>query len=481
MLESRTRGWVLIESANLRVRANIDAERAADLTRRYQRMRDAIAEYELPCAFDRLTAPLEVTLAQQSNEPSTFRPSRSALLGLRPQIVLTSAKGRESVRVFTHEMAHQLVAACFPTAPVWFNEGLASFYETTRLEGDELTLGYPPYVFLESTDWAAQPIIERELDGERVLVLSHALAPSVEELRSMDRSEFYAIDWSENVAHYAGAWTLVHLLRFGEPSYYAPFNRYQRALHAGQDEPAAWRENFGDLRVESRYQRYLTENYTARARKVNTAEPPDLSVVELSRGETALLLAELEPWNEPRGAERAERFIGMALEEPATRTRATVLRAALLRQQKRQGEAASTLEAALAEHPTDADLLSALLGVYLGSTSLDASTGPMLAGWLANLERYATRSNHFAIAAGWELRLHGDPAKALSLAERAIELDGTSMLAHWIAGDAYRSLGQPRRALQAYQAALSLSRHLVDENRENLETQIVALRSMLRD
>ena len=274
MLHAKTRGWVVVETANLRVRTNVGADKAVDLAASYQRMRDAIAEYELPCAFERMTAPMEVTVSVARWAAGFFRTSQAPLLGLRPQLVLTSADELDSIRLFMHEVTHQLVAVCFPGAPVWFDEGMAGFYETTRLEGEQLTLGYPPYVFMHSENWRVAPIYEREIDGQKVWVLANVLAPTVPELRAMSRSEFYSMKPEESVGHYAGAWALIHLLRYGEPSFYAPFNRYQRALNAGDDETSAWEANFAKLDVAARYQRYLTEDYVGRARAYRHRDPP---------------------------------------------------------------------------------------------------------------------------------------------------------------------------------------------------------------
>ncbi len=73
MLDAKTRGWVVVETADLRVRSDARPSRAVELAADYQRMHDAIAEHELPCGFDRLTAPVEVTLFQQTGDMSLHR------------------------------------------------------------------------------------------------------------------------------------------------------------------------------------------------------------------------------------------------------------------------------------------------------------------------------------------------------------------------------------------------------------------------
>ena len=118
MLDAKTRGWVVVETADLRVRSDTRPDRAVELATHYQRMHDAIAEHELPCGFDRLTAPLEVTLFEQSGDPSFHRPPQTNLLVLQAQIVVHSADRSDSLGFFTHELTHRLVAVCFPTATI---------------------------------------------------------------------------------------------------------------------------------------------------------------------------------------------------------------------------------------------------------------------------------------------------------------------------------------------------------------------------
>ena len=95
--------------------------------------------------------------------------------------------------------------------------------------------------------------------------------------------------------------------------------------------------------------------------------------------------------------------------------------------------------------------------------------------------RTATHSHQFAIAAAWEIEARNDPRAALAVARRAIELDGTSLFAYWVAGDANALLGELREALSAYKAAMALSGHLGGENRQRLEEQIAAVAAQIAD
>ena len=482
MLDAKTRGWVVVETADLRVRSDTRPDRAVELAAHYQRMHDAIAEHELPCGFDRLTAPLEVTLFEQSGEPSFHRPPQTNLLGLQAQIVVHSVDRRDSVGFFTHELTHRLLAVCFPTATTWLHEGMAEFYQTARLHADTLELGFPPYVIMPGSHWVGPVQIgQTEFNGERITVLPDSLMPSVEALRGMSRLEFYAADLSQKLIHYAGAWALVHLLKHGDLSLSPLYIRYIEALHAGKGESAAWRASFGDVDIPGRYEIYLTEHQYARVRSMHIPEPEGLVARPMSKGDAALMLAQLELWNDDKGAKRAEAYIDFASEQDATRLAALLLRAAFLQTRGDEAAALASVQQAL-EHESDhPDALAAMLQLHMSEAAVAQGISEQIDDWLRTLERNATSAYHFAVAAWWATYVIGDVPRGAALAKRAIALDGTNFMAYVNLGDAAASLGQLDRALEAYVAALALSRYHLGEVRQHLEARVSAIRAELGD
>jgi tetratricopeptide (TPR) repeat protein len=480
MLGAKTRGWVVVETADLRIRSDARPSRAVELASRYQRMHDAIAEHELPCGFDRLTAPIEVTLYEQMGEVSLHRSPQTSLLGLQAQIVIHTADQNASLGLFSHELTHRLLAVCFPTATTWLHEGMATFYETARLDGDTLELGFPPYVFAPPSFWSGTPQIAwTDVNGRRIMVLPDSAVPGVGELRAMNRTDFYGSDPRTKATHYAAAWALVHLLKTGDLSLSPPFIRYLEALHEGTQESVAWWTSFEALNLPERYQSYLSEHHFARVRSIRVAEPEGLIAQPMSRGEAALMLAQLETWNDEKGAKRAEAYIEFAGEQDSTRLAATLLRGAFLKARGDDAGALRWVQRALEQDEADPDALAAMLQLQMSEAATTKALSPRLDGWLRMLERNARSSYHFAVAAWWRTYAAHDARTGIALAERAIELDGSSFLAYVCLGDGWASLGGPARALGAYLAALALSRNRGDEARDYLEERVQALRTWL--
>ena len=476
MVESKTRGWIAVETTSLRLRTQVRESWARELAARYQRLHDAIAEHELPCAFDRMTAPVEVIVVDEPDEPSVYRAPPTKLLGLQPQVVIQSIGGRDSERAFAHELTHRLVALCFPTAPTWFHEGMAGFYETARLHEDTLELGFPAYVFLPESRWDGN--VYNQLGGETVFVLPDSWAPSVAALRSMRRDAFYAADQRVQLRNYAGAWALVHLLKHGDLRLAPLFIRYQRALHEGTEEADAWESSFANIDVAGRYRSYLGEEVYARVRSVRVPEPEGITVRPLSSGEAGLMLAALERWDRDDGVERASAFIELASEQKSTAMAARLYRGALHAGQQDLQEAKRWFEDALADSPDDPGALAAALSLDLFTAKGNFPAGPtrQTRDRLDRLVERGVSAHHFAVAAAWEVYAARDAAEGIALARRAIELDGASFAAYVALGDGCALAGRLECALGAYRAALALSRHATDGTRAKLQRQVEELR-----
>lgn len=103
----------------------------------------------------------------------------------------------EPRRVLYHEYLHQVVAAHFPAAPLWLNEGLAELYSSVEVDGETARVGLP---IREHLDW-----LER-----------HSLIP-LPELFAMDRSSPDYHEGSRRGVFYAESWALVHHLLIGAP------------------------------------------------------------------------------------------------------------------------------------------------------------------------------------------------------------------------------------------------------------------------
>ncbi|MEE2778367.1 MAG: hypothetical protein VYE73_16565 [Acidobacteriota bacterium] len=123
-----------------------------------------------------------------------------------------------------HEYLHFFAYANFPAVPLWFNEGLAEYYSTFRIEGRQAQVGRPRWEHLE---W---------LKANRLIPLSELLAMDT-------RSPLY--NESNRVgAFYVQAWAMVHYL-FSDEDRAAGVARFLDLLARGQPVERSFGEAFG--------------------------------------------------------------------------------------------------------------------------------------------------------------------------------------------------------------------------------------------
>ncbi|MGB5697914.1 MAG: hypothetical protein WBM46_19840 [Polyangiales bacterium] len=222
-----TVGWIELTTENIQLQTDLPEDYARTFAEVYQRMRDAIAENEFPCALDQMHEPITVMVIDRhwrkimgSGVSGVQGMNPVDLVDVDPFLVVRAEDEETNAPLFLHELTHWLVAICFPSAPLWLNEGLvASWVAVHLMQLGDRTLEKPFARYLAAlhegnddetawlkgfatidmesryrvhlTDryvWAARPIVAAE--------------PEVKSIRSMTRSEvalllsqFY--DWED--------------------------------------------------------------------------------------------------------------------------------------------------------------------------------------------------------------------------------------------------------------------------------------------
>ncbi|HEX6850537.1 MAG TPA: hypothetical protein VF139_03960 [Candidatus Polarisedimenticolaceae bacterium] len=121
-----------------------------------------------------------------------------------------------------HEYVHHVLAASFPSLPLWLNEGLATFYSTYWAERGIAEIGRPDADVLAAVR-AIEPVPMADFFGLRELGSAGI------------RSE----------ALYAQSWAIVHYVLRGNPQRGEQFGRFLYLLRQGRAQAEAWMEAFG--------------------------------------------------------------------------------------------------------------------------------------------------------------------------------------------------------------------------------------------
>jgi hypothetical protein len=133
--------------------------------------------------------------------------------------------------ITAHELSHGFIHATFPTVPVWFNEGFASYLESMVVEEGEhrVTFG--------------------SLDAGISATAGIGRMVPMEQLFTAHWSEFHG-DWEHS--HYATGWALVHYIEHGENKKLRPrFDAFTAALAEASSKRAsgitAWNQIYPDV------------------------------------------------------------------------------------------------------------------------------------------------------------------------------------------------------------------------------------------
>jgi hypothetical protein len=136
---------------------------------------------------------------------------------------------------FYHEGMHQFLHFYVPNPPIWFDEGLAQYFETAR-PGTASSGGKPSYIVGGANRWTAS-FLKRRLEGCRTVPLRR--------LVSMDYEEFCG---DRDGVNYAHAWAFTHFL---VESKNRTLNQlwldYFFALRDGADQEEANKKVFGKV------------------------------------------------------------------------------------------------------------------------------------------------------------------------------------------------------------------------------------------
>jgi hypothetical protein len=215
-----------------------------------------------------------------------------------PTIAMFGTYTEATQRRFLHELTHRFMDHQLRAAPPWLDEGLAQYYSTMKLVGDEVLLGLLPNksLFRIDLDFVSNmPLTARYVDNR----IDLRAVPSVRELLDANEDEFHRSD--HEVAYYFAAWTLVHML-LHDRDYRPGFSRYVSGLTLGATPNEAWKRGFGDVdmkELESRFRAYVVRVYIDE--KVLRMRLPATSAIDTERqlrpDEVHLLLARIRPWD----------------------------------------------------------------------------------------------------------------------------------------------------------------------------------------
>ena len=221
--------WTTLTAGEFRIYSNASPNATRAVAVDLLRMREALAKvttldmhsakptYVLVFRNKASFAPYRDAIFREQNAPvsGAFVQSRVANF-----IVLDAAAEGGVARVVYHELAHHFLRNTIPDLPLWVNEGLAEYYSTFSVRGDEVRIGYPI--------------------PDHVIALRRRepLIPLARFFAMTEQSPEFT-DTRRQGRFYAQAWALVHYFLSGGEARRARLEEFLAALRAGKSAAAA--------------------------------------------------------------------------------------------------------------------------------------------------------------------------------------------------------------------------------------------------
>lgn len=367
----------------------------------------------------------------------------------QPRFVVRGGLDRTATRILQHELTHRFVGFHCPNAPVWFNEGLAEFWETLTVEDGVATFG------------GAIRVPRRP--------------PPFDDLLKFDYQSFYAEDELERVLNYAGAAALVQVLYFQHRDVLTRYVNLLKAGHASASD--AWRDasHAHATAIAGDYAQFFGEH--AREGRlpvqVRWGEP---FVNPLPDVEVHLLWASL--WAQKPGERpQLQRELDAAVRTDPNSAEALVMRALYGDESGPLDGPRRDINRALELAPSRSIVVASALAFALGTKQPLRESTETLAERLLRLRPTA---RNLALV-GQYFGSTGQLERGIQLLDRAVRLDSSCVDCYALGSELLVAAGKLEQAIAARRAAIALSGERASEPQRarlrELEARLAAAQS----
>lgn len=149
---SEPSGWLEIHSAHFTVITDAGEKRGREVALRFEQMREVFANL---LTKDHLNQPVPLTILAFNNDKSYYQlaplhqgqpieVSGFLLPGEDQDFIALNLMESEPWRAVAHDLAHMLLNFNYPPAQAWFDEGLAEYFGSIRVDNKQVELGGDP-------------------------------------------------------------------------------------------------------------------------------------------------------------------------------------------------------------------------------------------------------------------------------------------------------------------------------------------------
>jgi len=212
--------WLEIHSTHFTVITDAGEKKGREVALRFEQMR---AVFALLLGKDHLNQSIPLTILAFKNDKSYYQvaPLRQGqpirvpgffLAGEDQDFIVLNLFEEESWRAVAHDLAGMLLNYNYPPAQGWFDEGLAEYFASIRVDNKQVELGGDPELLPSGT----QDLLAIQRDTHAPKSLSELLGAqvwlSLPDLFSMKHDTSARNEGSHHTLYYAESWIVLHYL-----------------------------------------------------------------------------------------------------------------------------------------------------------------------------------------------------------------------------------------------------------------------------
>ncbi len=212
--------WLEIHSAHFTVVTDAGDKKGREVALRFEQMR---AVFAILLSKDRLNQPLPLTILALKNDKPYYQiaPLRQGqpidvpgffLAGEDQNFIVLNLFEAEPWRAVAHDFAHMLLNYNYPPAQGWFDEGLAEYFSSVRVDNKQVEIGGDPELHAS----VAQDLLQNQFESHPPKSLTELLGAqvwlSIPDLFTMKHDTSTYNEGTHHTLFYAESWMVMHYL-----------------------------------------------------------------------------------------------------------------------------------------------------------------------------------------------------------------------------------------------------------------------------
>jgi Flp pilus assembly protein TadD len=214
--------WLEIHSTHFTVITDAGDKKGREIALRFEQMRAVFATL---LTRERLNQPVPLTILAFRNDKSYYQlaPLRQGqpidvpgffLPGEDQGFFVLNLFEEEPWRAVTHDFAHMLLNYNYPPAQGWFDEGLAEYFSSIRVDNKQVEIGGDPELHAS----VAQDLLQNQRDTHASKSLTELLGAqvwlSIPDLFAMKHETSTYNEGTHHTLFYAESWMVMHYLLY---------------------------------------------------------------------------------------------------------------------------------------------------------------------------------------------------------------------------------------------------------------------------